>query len=84
MLLNTPEQFGKLHSETVKPLTIITKHSILDVAAALDPPLVTEKQKQVCKRNHSQASLKKIDLKNVTTFTGKNLRRSLFHNKIAG
>ena len=23
-----------------KPLTIITKHSILDVAAALDPPLV--------------------------------------------
>ena len=23
------------------PLTIITKHSILDVAAALDPPLVT-------------------------------------------
>ena len=22
-----------------KPLTIITKHSILDVAAALDPPL---------------------------------------------
>ena len=24
-----------------KPLTIITKHSILDVAAALDPPLVT-------------------------------------------
>ena len=25
-----------------KPLTIITKHSILDVAAALDPPLITE------------------------------------------
>ena len=24
-----------------KPLTIITKHSILDVAAALDPPLET-------------------------------------------
>ena len=24
-----------------KPLTIITKHSILDVAAALDPPLLT-------------------------------------------
>ena len=24
-----------------KPLTIITKHSILDVAAALDPPLIT-------------------------------------------
>ena len=24
----------------VKPLTIITKHSILDVAAALDPPLL--------------------------------------------
>ena len=24
------------------PLTIITKHSILDVAAALDPPLVTD------------------------------------------
>ena len=84
MLLNTPEPFGKLHSETVKPLTIITKHSILNVAAALDPPLVTEKQNQVSKRNHSQASLKKIALKNVATFTGKNLRRSLFHNKIAG
>ena len=27
-----------------KPLTIITKHSILDVAAALDPPLYTVKQ----------------------------------------
>ena len=25
-----------------KPLTIITKRSILDVAAALDPPLVSE------------------------------------------
>ena len=25
-----------------KPLTIITKHSILDVAAVLDPPLVTK------------------------------------------
>ena len=25
----------------LKPLTIITKHSILDVAAALDPPLYT-------------------------------------------
>ena len=25
-----------------QPLTIITKHSILDVAAALDPPLKTE------------------------------------------
>ena len=25
----------------LKPLTIITKRSILDVAAALDPPLVT-------------------------------------------
>ena len=25
-----------------QPLTIITKHSILDVAAALDPPLVTK------------------------------------------
>ena len=24
-----------------KPLTIITKHSILDVATALDPPLAT-------------------------------------------
>ena len=24
-----------------KPLTIITKHSILDVAAALDPPLIS-------------------------------------------
>ena len=24
----------------VKPLTIITKHSILDVVAALDPPLM--------------------------------------------
>ena len=84
MLLNTPEPFGKLHSETVKPLTIISKHSILDVAAALDPPLVTEKQKQVSRRNHSQASLKKSALKNVATFTRKNLRRSLFHNKIAG
>ena len=27
-----------------KPLTIITKHSILDVATALDPPLYTVKQ----------------------------------------
>ena len=25
-----------------KPLTIVTKHSILDVAAALDPPLSTQ------------------------------------------
>ena len=24
-----------------KPLTIITKHSILDISAALDPPLIT-------------------------------------------
>ena len=29
-----------------KPLTIITKRSILDVAAALDPPLKREMQKQ--------------------------------------
>ena len=29
-----------------KPLTIITKHSILDVAVALDPPLVATR---VCK-----------------------------------
>ena len=27
-----------------KPLTIITKHSILDVAAALDLPLILSKQ----------------------------------------
>ena len=26
--------------KSLNPLTIITKHSILDVAAALDPPLV--------------------------------------------
>ena len=26
--------------QQIKPLTIITKHSILDVAAALEPPLV--------------------------------------------
>ena len=35
-----------------KPLTIITKHSILDVAAALDPPLVTGNLRQalqICK-----------------------------------
>ena len=25
-----------------QPLTIITKHSILDVAAALDPPLLSD------------------------------------------
>ena len=25
-----------------QPLTIITKHSILDLAAALDPPLITQ------------------------------------------
>ena len=27
-----------------QPLTIITKHSILDVAAALDPPLILNKK----------------------------------------
>ena len=33
-----------------QPLTIITKHSILDIAAALDPPLVSTilKKRQSC------------------------------------
>ena len=30
-----------------KPLTIITKHSILDVAAALDPPLIKHKLRTI-------------------------------------
>ena len=33
-----------------KPLTIIAKHSILDIAAALDPPLIC-KGKEVVKSN---------------------------------
>ena len=32
-----------------QPLTIITKHSILDVAGALDPPLVSVNAKSKCK-----------------------------------
>ena len=28
-----------------QPLTVITKHSILDVAAVLDPPLVIDKRR---------------------------------------
>ena len=36
----------------LKPLFIITKHSILDIAAALDPPLViTETQTQMRKNS---------------------------------
>ena len=31
-----------------KPLTIITKHSILDVAAALGPPLVASSNHDKC------------------------------------
>ena len=34
-----------------KPLTIITKHSILDAAAALDPPLPGEWRNQVAEHN---------------------------------
>ena len=34
-----------------QPLTIITKHSILDVAAALDPPL------------HTSSSVKRLDFR---------------------
>ena len=39
-----------------QPLTIITKRSILDVAAVLDPPLnisVSEKQKILRENRHS-------------------------------
>ena len=37
----------------LKPLTIITKHSILDIAAALDPPLViAETQTQMRKNSY--------------------------------
>ena len=34
-----------------KPLTIITKHSILDAAAALDPPLLGEWRNQVAEHD---------------------------------
>ena len=36
---NTPFQTSKNRLTNQKPLTITTKRSILDVAAALDPPL---------------------------------------------
>ena len=34
-----------------KPLTIITKHSILDIAAVLDPPLEIHELSKLCKLN---------------------------------
>ena len=41
-MLTTPEaDLGLLQHRSWKPLTIITKRSILDVAAVLDPPLDT-------------------------------------------
>ena len=36
------------------------------------------------KSSHQRCSLKKSVLKNVTKFTGKHLRQSLFFNKVAG
>ena len=36
-----------------KPLTIITKRSILDVAAALDPPLLTYNDSEILKKSLS-------------------------------
>ena len=42
-----------------KPLTIITKRSILDIAAVLDPPLVTHQEsdeiEQITKFSHCKA-----------------------------
>ena len=39
IISNAPFQTSQNRLTNRKPLTIITKHSILDVAAALDPPL---------------------------------------------
>ena len=76
-----------------QPLTIITKRSILDVAAALDPPLMILDLLTLymilfllfvqAKSSDLRYSKKKGVLQNFVKFTGKHLSRSLFLNKVA-
>ena len=40
------------NTQRTEPLTIITKRSILDVAAALDLPLASEKTQSLTSENH--------------------------------
>ena len=75
-----------------QPLTIITKHSILDVAAALDPPLHTSSsvkrldfRRRGCqfsfrsdRSSHLRCYIKKGVLKNLENSTRKHLCLSLF------
>ena len=45
--MQSEADLGLLQHSRWKPLTIITKHSILDVAAVLDPPLAIGAKRQV-------------------------------------
>ena len=67
-----------------QPLTIITKHSVLVVAAALDPPLIINdfQPSTIFRSIHQRCPVKKGVLRNFAIFTGKHLRQSLFFNKV--
>ena len=54
------ERFMIIVNDFQQPLTIITKRSILDVAAALDPILRTIKSKKATERKFFVIELKRI------------------------
>ena len=68
-----------------KSLTIITKSSILDVAAVLD-----QASGQISRTVHLSEAIartwseKKVVLRNFAEFTGKHLCQSLLFSKVAG
>ena len=63
-----------------KPLTIITKRSILDVAVALDLPLGI--MNNSLQKQSPEVFCKKGVLKKFAKFTGKHLYQSIFFNKV--